>query len=838
MAVKVSLFTAASAVALSAGVLSIGAAPAFAQDGDAGAERERIVITAQKREQDRIDVPINIDAFSAGQLQDLGIGEFQDLTDYIPGLEIQEQSPNTPSFAIRGITSDDTASNVEPRVSIFYDGVPGAKAVGSVVELFDLERVEVAKGPQSTLFGRAALIGAINVVQQKPVFDYEAGGELSLGNLGYNKVGGFVNFELVEDILAVRVAGVGRTRDGYTENTLGADLDGENTQAIRASVRYEPSERLRADLIFNWEHNNPPGTGFKSGVFPTPGGDTSPFTAAALNTIDGFSGDRDLFVDRELFNATAILSYDLSDAVTLTSVSGFRSTDSRELFDPDGSFLQFVAGDITIESEQFSQELRLNFDNGGRIEAFGGINYFREYGFRDITFATDEATAQVLNIDALVAGAGLPDVPTAELLLAQGIVAQAAPLIGLNPAVIPTLSLTDLNAIIASVGQPIVDLDNLANPYPFSVAALAGAGQLVELGLYSEDIVDKSSVVGWDIFGDVTLHVTDRFSVIAGLRVSNDSKRVQAFNRLREQNDVTPFPTLLLPVTFDLANGIPGGVVTGDEEFDGETYRLVGQFRATENVNLWASYARGRRPEVLSTLSGTVPVAPGVTLDAIVGTDVVPAETVDSYEAGFYADLMGGDLTWSGSVYFYEYENFQLSILEQGRVNTINGGDASGPGLETAVTWIAGPNTTLFGSYGYQGAEFDGTSGDAAAQGLDLDDTRFRLSPEHQFTIGGDFTRPWTGDRTLFMRPTYAYKSEVFFENGNPAEFSQDGYGLFSTRVGVEQADGSWRAEVFVKNAFDEEYIIDAGNTGLSFGSPTFIAGAPRTYGVTFVGRF
>jgi iron complex outermembrane receptor protein len=126
-----------------------------------------IIVTAQKREQLNKDVPIAITSYGGKFIEHLGISDYDAFSDYVPGLQIQIQSVNNPGIVIRGITSDSGDSRVEPRVSIFQDGVSISKSRGSVVELFDIERVEVLKGPQGTLFGRGAQIGAMHIIQNK-----------------------------------------------------------------------------------------------------------------------------------------------------------------------------------------------------------------------------------------------------------------------------------------------------------------------------------------------------------------------------------------------------------------------------------------------------------------------------------------------------------------------------------------------------------------------------------------------------------------------------------------------------------------------------------------------
>ncbi len=201
--------------AASAAALSFTALPAFAEEG---AVVDEIVVTAQKQQQQAIDVPLSLTAYSAERLEALGVQDFADLALFTPGFEVQDQSPNNPGFVMRGVTSDSTDSYSEARVSVFQDGVSISKAQGAYVELFDLERVEVAKGPQSTLFGRGALIGGVNIIQKKAsTSGVEGYAKLEAGDYSYGEFEGAVNVPL-SDKLAVRFS-AGRARGTATSPT-------------------------------------------------------------------------------------------------------------------------------------------------------------------------------------------------------------------------------------------------------------------------------------------------------------------------------------------------------------------------------------------------------------------------------------------------------------------------------------------------------------------------------------------------------------------------------------------------------------------------------------------
>src|SRR5690606_34439478 len=227
-------FLAGAAVA---GLMAAGAAHAQSvSPGEATTAVDDIVVTAQLRAQDPIEVPFALTAYSGDVLENLGAQEFDQLSAFVPGFLGQNQSPNNPGFVMRGITSDDGAATVEPRVSVFQDGVSISKSRGSYVELFDMERIEVAKGPQSTLYGRGALIGAINLVQNRArPGQTEANAQIEAGSEGYVSVQGALNLPVGEDA-AIRLATRMKTRDGYVENLVGGeDYGAIETRAFRLS---------------------------------------------------------------------------------------------------------------------------------------------------------------------------------------------------------------------------------------------------------------------------------------------------------------------------------------------------------------------------------------------------------------------------------------------------------------------------------------------------------------------------------------------------------------------------------------------------------------------------
>ena len=751
---------------------------------------EAFVVTAQKREQSVFEVPININAFQGSFLENsLGVTEFADLAPFVPGLEIQEQSPNNPGFVVRGITSDTGSSFFEPRVSVYLDGISISDTRTSIVELYDLERIEVAKGPQSTLFGRAAEIGAISVIQAK-ANTYTQSGKLALGFGNYSEyfAQGFVNIPLVEDKFAVRAAFNFHKRDGYIDNITGtansqnpnisADpLNGLDNRSFKLAVAYTPSERLRVNYVFNFQNDNPSGTSFKSGTYAPTGGDVNPDTAAELNLGDG------LYIDRTILNHNLTISLKLNDQWSLESITGYRYTDSYEKFDADGTAAPVLEFAEDVQHEQFSQELRLNFDNGHGFSGFAGVDFFYKNASQRVPFDTDERSLLVL--------------------------------LSSSPLFKPTFQAFGLPVdllLILPTGQVFIPFEALPNPF--------APGTFIPLhDTHHEEYINDSILKAYEAFIDGTYEINDRFEITAGLRFSQEDvtsgyevidSTVPGILGLLDQSR---YPN-------DILISTGGERIAGDDTFNGIVGRLSAMYELMDDTHLYASIARGRRPNVL--------------IADETGTSVLSDETVWNYEIGLKGLLANKRISYDTSLFQYNYNNFQTSVANDNPPPLflqIDAGNATGLGFEFTFSAIVNQNLSVFGNYAWIDATFDDKDDDGNPQ--QFAGNRFRLTPENSFAFGFDFKADVSDMATFFFTPSYSWKSDVFFEDDNDPILTQDAYGLLNLKTGFTMGkDASWEISIYVNNLLDEEYIIDAGNTGNTFGIPTFIAGAPRFYGV------
>lgn len=804
---------------LSASMLAISAGtPAFAQTTQADTASdalEVITVTAQFRAQSSTDVPLAVTAYNGSFLEQIGVDSFEKLSAFTPGFVVQEQSVNNPGFVLRGITSDSGAANIEARVSVFQNNVSISRSRGSVVPLYDLERVEVLKGPQGTLFGRSAQIGAVHIISNKPTFEFEAGIEGTYGNFETVDLTGYVNAPL-SDTVAIRLAGSYDYADGYVGNTAGDALNGTDTAAARLSLRYKPDADLTVDFIANYSKDTPTGTSFKSGVVPALGGDTAPETTASINTFGGFLGNRDISVDRELFDLTAIVDWSFSDNWQLVSTSAYREFDSLEVFDPDGTAFDLFVFAEDAKGEQYSHDMRFSYDDGGTVRGFFGGGIFVEEGAQTVPLGLD-----VGNTAALFGSLAATSTPADGTAFFGGNEFLASAFLSGDPAVLA------------------------------ATTALAGIPQ----GVYQlEEFTNGSDNLSIDVFAEVEFDITERLTITLGGRYTYDDKETTFSSAISQANPLTP----LIVGTPGLLVGNSAGLISSDDSaidssFSGLSWRAVMMYELSDEANVYFNYSRGRRPEVIDDAFTANP-------DGSVsgGFNIIPDETVDSFEVGLKGSFMENRLTLEGAAYYYDYKNFQTTVVRDGGLGqapvfeTVNGGSADSYGIEIGIDAKPTDSLNVFATYAYNRGRFKDTDDQGTVQRFA--GNHFRLSPDHSFSIGFHYEHPMDFG-TLFVTPTYTWKSSVYFEDDNadaynvlnPADsavlfsvpgISEDAYGLMNIRAGVTLMDGQLTLKAYMDNVFDKNYIIDGGNTGGSFGIPTFIAGPPRTYGAGMAFKF
>ena len=757
----------------------------------ASSDNAEIVVTAQKREQRIEDVPVTVTALTGARMADIGVSELDEIAAFVPGLQVQEQSANNPGFVIRGITSDNGSSQQGARVTLYYNGIDISRSRGAWQDLYDLERIEVVKGPQATLFGTAAAVGAISLISAKPVAGFAGGLNASYGNFDRTQVSGYLNAG--NDVLSGRLAFAYKYRKGYVRNIAGDanvpnqnqggvdqdDLNGQDQRGVRGSLRFRPNDSITADLVLTYDGQRNPGTAFKSRAFAPTGGQTGDFGNAELSGSpysEAFLGARKLGLDRNVYDANLTISADLAPGVTFTTVNGYRRFDALEIFDADGGPAAYLEFAEDAQGDQWSHESRFAFD-GPKYRASVGWNAFFENGFQRVPFATEEGTY-------LACSGGLPAANRAEL---------AAAGVPSGPACV-----SPAGVVLAT-----------------RATALLSGGRFTAIP-YSAEYTNYGNNDTYSVFADATYIPVPQLELTAGARILIEDRQ-SGYSSIMPNAVLAGAP--LLPIV-----STNGNKFVAQKSFTAILPRANVLFKLDDDVNLYATISKGRRSPVVQLDAARTDFGVGPRLQ------VIPQDKVWNYEGGIKGRF--GPFTAAASVFYQTYDGFQFSVTSGG-VTTIRSADsANSLGVELEGNLKLASYLSVFGTFGY----IDGGIGDEAANGA-FAGNQFRLQPKTTAS-GGAILRAPLGGVTLYATPSVTYKSKVFFELPNTEAISQKGYALVNVRAGLEFAQGRYNVGGFVRNATNKRYLIDAGNVGGSFGIPTYIAGEPRFYGVELGAKF
>lgn len=550
--------------ALGSGVV-LGAQGVAAQEGGASeggvAQVQEVVVTAQRRAQRLQDVPMAITALGAEQLEASPVEDISDIFQVVPAVSGSANSSAQPLIAVRGIVNNDFSIGGDPALGIYIDEVYTGRSAGAIGELIDIERVEVVKGPQGTLFGRNTTAGAISIVTPKPSFGGVSGRiGAAYGNYDQSELSAVINAPLSEQV-AFRASAIHRKRDGVFDNLVGGGrVDAIDHLAGRAAIRLAPTEAV--DLVFtiDGERDRDDSTAGKSITFPVAGDPHfgQPREPLALNAP--------IRNDRDKYGVTLRGEFDLGD-YSLTTISAARGYVLRYLEDTDGTPMTQLHYQLREEQDALSQEVRLNSPADRRVSWFIGASIYQEDVSARSTAIYDE--------DAICTGlAGVPFAIDCDTVLR------------LTPSP---------DSAFASTFDLLVALGAISDPY-------TGATGLSETNLAVGDYLS------WGVYGDLTFRINDQWELIAGARYSRDRKKVR----------LSSAPVLN---TITLINGgnvfLRAGQQSASESWGQAQPRLVLNYKPTRDLTAYASYTRGYKSGGFNVLQPGDPAFAPETVDQV-----------------------------------------------------------------------------------------------------------------------------------------------------------------------------------------------------------------------------
>jgi iron complex outermembrane recepter protein len=743
---------------------------------------EEVVITAQKREQSLQDVPISVSAFENDFINGTNITDINKLVTFTPGLSGQtDGSPTLLTLSVRGLTTTDFGLGGDFSVGVYNNGIYQPRN-GAQISLFDIDRIEVLKGPQGLLFGRNAASGAISIIPNKPTDEFGAEFNIGIAERDGRKVGGMVNLPATND-LAFRLAIDHEETEGHVDNIVtGNSMLGRDNDAVRLSGLFTGVDDLEVYVALDYEDRE----GSSGEVYRRPG-TLFGGTFAQLNaTYPGAGYDqfippnnvRQSIADEEgkdnmrHWGGVVEFKYQFSEAITLTSLTGFRTQSYDYLEDFDAVPIQASHFSNDSDSDYVSQEFRLSGESD-TLSWFAGVSTYREDVSGTFTLQGDENNICLLifGFDCATASGNTGD-PAADGLLA---------------------------AVVATPGTDMTDISTI-----------------------------DGENTGWAVFGEATYVVSDTIDVSLGLRYTVDEKDYRR-NVLLANNPIA------------ILAGNNGGYATDGplnrtDDWNDISPRLAVNYFWSDDISLYVSVSEGYKSGGFDSFGlanvGPVPTIGGGPLvsdpNALNSYD---PESVLSFELGIKSRWWNQRLQVNGSVYSYDYEDLQLTRRQGNAFVISNVGEADGAGAEFDVRLLPTAYLDLVLTASYSDTQIS-LSPDEEADNCSVSCDGNRLPYNPRWTRSAIVTyHTLVGSLgEFFLTTEYTFQDDVFSSLENQPQQLRGSYEIYNIRAGLES--DRWKASIYVANATDKAFfntneLSDTGavSTGISL---------PRTAGMEF----
>lgn len=800
-----------------------GALPALAQNNADSADLiiEHIIVTANKREQSLQEVPMSVTALGKDFFEDSGQTSFQALEQFTPNLKIQAgPDSRTTSVRIRGIGSAGSNAGIDPSVGVFIDGVYQARAGMALGDLVDIERVEVLRGPQGTLYGKNTAAGAINIITQAPTESLEGKAEFVLANNNRKEFRGTVNLPMGDSGNAARITGYAVDGDHLYKNSFnGEGINDANKWGVKTRFLFNLDD---SELLVNLDYSKEDTdccalavidyNGFSPIMIGTPTTnspsnlipglpyvalETAPGTVGAPPKADPFGNrywlNEELSNNVEVAGISAEWNFELENGDSLTFINAARSYQSNSSY--DGDFTAYNAAtpaDTDEDFTQFSSELRITSPSGQFWETQGGLYAFYSNFETEASLGIGEDV--LLNSPQLSPG-------------------------------FPPLS--------AMLGSQSVNLDK--NKY------------------------ETTSFAG---FGQITANFTEKFSATLGLRITQEEKkRVGSQRTVRSPvvidiPFVGPFPIPLPPfeVLPDLAP-IAGADVDYDQDRRDTDFSpsLTARYFWNEGLMTYVSSSQGFKSGGFD--QRRVPIQQ---FGVINGGDDHAAEFDEegatNYEFGWKSASMNNRLTFNGSLFFVDYDDFQAQAFDGASTKVTNAGSVESYGAELDATFVVSKQLTLGTAIGYTHAEykeFDNgqctatdsliwslTPGNAALPCVnDLAGQPLDNVPEWTVSSYAQYETSLSSDVFAIARIEHNYIDEFFLDQDLDPNLTNDAVNLLNLRFSLVNAERNMEVTFWGNNLLGEEYFL-MGIDIPTLGGYAGVVAPQTTYGITLRANF
>lgn len=358
-----------------------GAAPA-----EPTAKRlDEVTVTARRREEPLQDLPVSVSAFSEAQLKDLQADDITGIQNFVPNLTLEQGDASNAVIFLRGIGQNDSLAFVESGVAVYVDDVFISRSQAAFLDTFDIERIEVLRGPQGTLYGRNSPGGAVKFISKAPPQNLEAYLEVGGGRFDFFTAKGSVGGTLVDNLVRGKVAFSATEQDGFSRNSFLGGRDGDTeSYALRGSLLFTPHDDLDVTFTADYKRSRPDTSRSPVRVTDLVAFE-DPFGAPDVPTVFG-PNEKHFVVETNANGLNHLTSYGFTTKVdwrpspswTLESITAYREMEFNLTLDTDGSPLPVLDVALFQDQDQFSQELRASYDAGNGLTLTGGVFYFHD----------------------------------------------------------------------------------------------------------------------------------------------------------------------------------------------------------------------------------------------------------------------------------------------------------------------------------------------------------------------------------------------------------------------------------------------------------------------------
>ena len=796
------------------------------------AELEEVIVTAQKREQSLQDVSVAVTAVGADRLESALINNIEDLQVIVPSVYFGNDF-NMAKVTIRGVGANTSTTGSETGVALHVDGAVVSRAEAQLTSLFDLERVEVLRGPQGSLYGRNAVGGSINLITAKPTEELGGYARLSYGDYDYLNFEGAVSGPLGSDRVLGRIAVKSEDRDGFGENPVtGNDVDDLDRKMARAHLQFIVTDDF--DVLLSGEYYDQEDASralkFRRDAFPgvarlTSGG-CQPVGSPCTYADDqrDLASELDPFTDTETWAVTGTLNWRLSDTFTLTNITNYRELETVIGQDLDlaatANSLATTGFNTTyqrrdVESEQTSTELQLKFESD-RLNGVLGFFYMDETQRPVDTVGLDAFFGQAHILPVLAdpsIGALVPPFPT------------GLQIDGVN---VPAVPVDPLFAAELCNTAEYVSVDPGNPPAPKRVCIHSDLGTEV-----------------YAFFGQVNVTFGDWILKLGG--------------RYSDEERTASNPSIILA-----RNGLgPVLLTTSDGTFNRRTFTdftpEVGlTWQPNDDLMLYYTYSEGFKAGAGEN------AAPGAATDFV--SIIVEPEEIENHEIGLKSTWLDNRLALNVAAYMYDLEGQQINKTLSGGpagFSTIfeNAAETSAEGVELELFASPTDSFRFSGSVSYLHSRYEdfltkdpldprnvsggAPAGDPATDfvppsgvaDVQLADNPTRNSPDWAWNLHGEFDFGAPGGGVLTLMGDVSFKDDVYFTEFARLVEGQEDYTILDLQLRYQSADGAWTAALWGKNVTDE----DVASSTFQLATARVIGVTympPRTYGLTVGYRF